>query len=353
MSILKQDFCQLAIRLKDTLAKLENKKILVVGASGAISSYFCKFLIYSLRERLASFKLTLTVRNEKSLKKCYSENEQAFFDTVFLDVKEPFNINNSSYDYIIFAAGNADPKNIIANPLDIINTNYLGLYNTIEFAKKQDKTKILFFSTREIYGLVPNTTVIEETDVGVLDPLNFRSCYPEVKKLCENMLECATESYENISYSIFRLAHVYGPGMNIQNDGRIMNDLVEMAVKAKGIKLLSDGSAVRAFCYVSDAVAGILVAMVTDSQKSVFNLANETEPKSIRDIVALIQQLFPERVPTIEYSDKTNANTKGYFFTARTELSTKRLESLGWKPEISLKEGIEKTIFSYLENEKN
>lgn len=98
----------------------------------------------------------------------------------FLDVKEPFQLTEQ-YDYIIFAAGNADPKNIVNNPLDIIHTNYLGLHNAIEFAKKQAKTKIVFFSTREIYGMVSNKSVIEEDDIGVLNPLNFRSCYPEVK----------------------------------------------------------------------------------------------------------------------------------------------------------------------------
>lgn len=123
--------------------------------------------------------------------------------------------------------------------------------------------------------MVSNKSVIEEDDIGVLDPLNFRSCYPEVKKLCENMLECAVENYANLSYSILRLAHIYGPGMNIQNDGRIMNDLVEMTVNSKGIKLLSDGSAVRAFCYISDAVTGIIKAMLVNENKAVFNIANE------------------------------------------------------------------------------
>ena len=50
----------------------------------------------------------------------------------------------------------------------------------------------------------------------------------------------------------------------------------------------------------------------------------------------------------MEYAQNSNANSKGYFFTSRTELSTKRLESLGWKPEISLAEGLKKTIQSYL-----
>jgi len=57
----------------------------------------------------------------------------------FLDVKEPFQLTGQ-YDYIIFAAGNADPKNIVNNPLDIIHTNYLGLHNTIEFAFEKSKT---------------------------------------------------------------------------------------------------------------------------------------------------------------------------------------------------------------------
>ncbi|OOF52448.1 NAD-dependent epimerase/dehydratase family protein, partial [Rodentibacter genomosp. 2] len=325
------------------------KKILLVGATGAISSYLGKFFIYLLKNKIVNFQLNLTTRSQQSLDKYYSVSDKSFFETVFLDVKNSFDNIKGDYDYIIFAAGNADPQNIVNNPLDVIHTNYLGLHNTIEFAKEKLKVKIVFFSTREIYGLVSDKTVISESDIGVLDPLNFRSCYPEVKKLCENMLECAVDGYHNLSYCILRLAHVYGPGMNIHKDGRIMNDLVEMAVNGNGIKLLSDGSAVRAFCYISDAIAGIIKAMLTDEQKSIFNLANESEPKSIREVVTLIKELFPAQVPCVEYAQNNNANSKGYFFTARTELSTKQLESLGWKPEISLKEGLDKTIRSYLE----
>ncbi|WGE46495.1 NAD-dependent epimerase/dehydratase family protein [Actinobacillus equuli] len=347
--MLEQDFKQLSQKLSAELSQLEGKSILLVGATGAISSYLGRFLIYVLQAKIANFQLTLTARSEKSLQKYYSETDKSFFKCVFLDVKGPFQLAEQ-YDYIIFAAGNADPKNIVNNPLDIIHTNYLGLHHTLEFAKVQSKTKIVFFSTREIYGMVSNKTVIEENDIGVLDPLNFRSCYPEVKKLCENMLECAVDSYAHLSYSILRLAHIYGPGMNIQNDGRIMNDLVEMTVNGKGIKLLSDGSAVRAFCYISDAVTGIIKAMLVNENKAVFNVANETEAKSIREVVALIQEIFPALVPSVEYAQNSNANAKGYFFTTRTELSTKRLESLGWKPETSLAEGLKKTIQSYLEN---
>lgn len=223
MSILEEDFRELSQRLTPELSQLNGKSILLIGATGAISGYLGRFLINVLQTKVASFQLALTARSEESLKKYYSEVDKSFFKCIFLDVKEPFQLTGQ-YDYIIFAAGNADPKNIVNNPLDIIHTNYLGLHNTIEFAKKQTKTKIVFFSTREIYGMVSNKSVIEEDDIGVLNPLNFRSCYPEVKKLCENMLECAVESYANLSYSILRLAHIYGPGMNIKNDGRIMND---------------------------------------------------------------------------------------------------------------------------------
>lgn len=348
MNILEQDFQQLIRSLDLELLQLENKNILLIGATGSISSYLGKFLIYVLKTKNVEFKLTLTARSPQSLEKYYSESDKDFFKCVFLDVKDPIKLADK-YDYIIFAAGNADPKNIIGNPIDIIHTNFSGLYNTLEFAKELPKTKIIFFSTREIYGIVPNKNIIEENDIGVLDPLNFRSCYPEVKKLCENMLECAADIYPNLSYSILRLAHIYGPGMNIQNDGRIMNDLVEMTINGNGIKLLSDGSAIRAFCYVSDAVNAIVKAMLSNENKTVFNVANETEPKSIREVALLIQTLFPSLVPSVEYAKNSDIDSKGYFFTTRTELSTKKLENLGWIPQISLENGLKKTIQSYLE----
>ena len=72
-----------------------------------------------------------------------------------------------------------------------------------------------------------------------------------------------------------------------------------MTVNGKGIKLLSDGSAVRAFCYISDAVTGIIKAMLVNENKTVFNIANETEAKSIREVVTLIQEIFPTLVVAV------------------------------------------------------
>ena len=137
MSILEEDFRALSQRLSPELSQLNGKSILLVGATGAISSYLGRFLINVLQTKAASFQLALTARSEESLKKYYSEVDKSFFKCIFLDVKEPFQLTGQ-YDYIIFAAGNADPNNIVNNPLDIIHTNYLGLHNAIEFAKKQN-----------------------------------------------------------------------------------------------------------------------------------------------------------------------------------------------------------------------
>ena len=335
--------------LKDSIHELEDKRILLIGSTGAISTYLGKYLIYIKKNNIINIDLTFTSRSKESLNKKYTVDELKYVEEILLDVRKPYGLN-SSFDYIIFAAGNADPKNIIKDPINIIDSNYQGLYNLLSsLESKGTNTKIIFFSTREVYGLLNSKKEITENDIGSLNQLNFRSCYPEVKKLCENMLECVAEINPNISYSIIRLAHIYGPFMNVENDGRIMNDLIGMTLNGKGIKLLSDGSAIRAFCYVADAVTGIITAMSDKNHKSVFNLANEDEPISIKELAFTIQKLYPERVPGIAFKNSDgNDNKNAYFFKERMVLSTERIRNLGWKPHFSLNNGLKLTINSYL-----
>ena len=94
---IRRGFRELSLRLSPELSQLNGKSILLVGATGAISSYLGRFLINVLQTKVASFQLALTARSEESLKKYYSEVDKSFFKCIFLDVKEPFQLTGQ-YD---------------------------------------------------------------------------------------------------------------------------------------------------------------------------------------------------------------------------------------------------------------
>jgi nucleoside-diphosphate-sugar epimerase len=243
-------------------------------------------------------------------------------------------------DYVFHAAGSASPYYIHNDPVGIINANVQGTQQVLELARSHHTKNIVFASTREVYGCVEGKLSISEDDMGVIDPLNPRDCYPESKRLAEALLMAYQTQYQ-VSFNTVRLAHSYGPGMEIENDGRVMADLISDVVHARDTQLKSSGEAERAFCYVTDAVSGILRVMLRGEPGLAYNLANEKEPISVFDLAHLLQELSGN---SKSVRVEVNGDQSGYTNYARTAMNTKRLSGLGWDVKVGLRDGLLRTL---------
>ena len=142
-----------------------------------------------------------------------------------------------------------------------------------------------------------------------------------------------------------RIAHTYGPGMQIKDDGRVMSDFIDDAVKARDIILKSTGEAERAFCYITDAVSGIFRVMLQGEATKAYNLANENEPIRIIDLANLLQQIANTgKKVKVELDENNKARYTNY---ARTALDTTRLNALNWQPVVGLEDGIKRTLKTF------
>jgi nucleoside-diphosphate-sugar epimerase len=326
---------------------LKNKTILITGATGMIAKYVIYTLLILNKTKNLGINIIALARNENKLKQTYASNENNLnFTYLVQDVCDEINYNGK-IDYIFHFASNSNVTNILTNPVEIIKSNTIGTINILELARKTNNPMVVFASTREIYGEVrEDISEIDETTLGYIDPLDERSCYPESKKMAENL--CKSYSFQyGIRYKILRIAHIYGPGMNIINDGRIMSDLIYSAVHNTIITLKGNGQSERAFCYISDAVLGIFAILLNGKQNEAYNLANELEPCKIIDLANLLIELFPNKLSKVEINTDPNATLKGYYKYKRKKLSTKKLESIGWFPTINLKNGLLRTVNSF------
>ena len=322
--------------------ELKEKTVLITGATGMLASYVGFTLLY-LNEQLGlNIQPVFLARNEKKLKQIYGD---ALLNAHCLvqDVCEPIKYN-SAVDFIFHAAGAASPHYILNDPIGVINANVQGTQQVLELAHNNQTKNIVFASTREVYGRVEGKTSIDESDMGVLDPLNPRDCYPESKRLAEALLMAYHMQYQ-INFNSVRIAHAYGPGMQVEGDGRVMSDLINDAVNARDIHLKSTGEAERAFCYVTDAVSGLLRVMLQGEPTKAYNLANEKEPIRIIDLANLLQQLAGSgKGVKVEIEKNSQAEYTNY---ERTAMNTKRLEALGWLTKTELKDGLERTLKSF------
>ncbi len=337
--IVKEDL-EMIISQKIDFEKLRNKTILITGANGLIASYYTYTLMYLNDTKKLNIKIILLVRNkEKTLKNIGKRNDILILEQDVCDKIE----YKEKIDYIIHMASSSNPKTIIDKPVDIIKANVIGTFNVLNVAK-DNNAEILFTSTREIYGKVDeNIKEIEEEDYGALKCDELRACYPESKRMAENLIISYAYQY-NIKYKIARIAHTYGPGMSINSDGRIMSDVLEDAIKNRNIVLKSDGQAIRAFCYIVDTITALFLITVSSLDNQIYNISNETEEISVRDLAYKVKEISNKNIDVkfeIENDDRKYVKFK------RVKLKTDKLEKLGWKPIVNLEKGVKRTLKSF------
>lgn len=328
------------------LDKLANKTILITGASGMIGSYFV-YTILELNEIFnANISLKLVVRNENKLDEYVKCREDV--EIIVQDVINQFDIN-SPIDYVIHAASPASPKIMSKFPVETNLANTLGTANTLKLAKEKNAEGYLFISSREIYG-EPNENqelFTEDGLLGQVNPLVPRNGYSEGKKAAENLCVGYREEY-GLNTKIVRLAHTYGPGMSIY-DGRVQADFLKNVINNEDIVLKSDGSSIRTYTYISDAIKAMLLVLLK-SNDYVYNISDESSKVSIRELAEVLVNIDPNKNLKLVF-DIPKESQKGCASFKNGILSSEKIRSeLNWYPKYSVSDGFERTI-NHLEEE--
>ena len=325
--------------------QLKGKSVMVTGASGMLGTYFVRTVLALNEYKGFDANVICVVRNPKKIPADIAENKHVII--VQHDVSKPFDYDGD-VDYIIHAASPASPLIMRNDPVGTIATNALGTFYTLQLAQEKKASGYMFISSREIYGQPDETQeFFTEDSYGLVDPLNARSCYPEGKKAAETMCVSFKEQY-GLNTKIARLAHTYGPGMSIY-DGRVQADFLNNVLHNENIVLKSDGSSVRTYTYIADAVAGMWRVLLS-SDDVVYNVGDENGKVSIRELAELLVRINPEKNLKLVFDIPTDTNTGCAPFTMGI-LSSKRIRAIGWNPANTIEEGFTRTL-RYLEYEK-
>ena len=320
--------------------ELDGKIVLVTGATGMLASYVTWLLLYLHEHAGVNVSVVALCRNRQKAEQYFgSYVGQPYFHLLIQDVCEPI-AYEGKVDYIFHLAGNASPHFINTDPVGIMKCNLLGTMNVLAYARDCQTKKVIFASTREVYGKNEEAELLDEQAFGMLDPLDDRSCYPESKRAAETLLKSYYLQY-GVNFNTVRIAHSYGPTMKLENDGRVMADLMGDVVAGRDIVLKSSGEAIRAFLYVTDAVVGMFTVLFHGEPAMAYNLANETEPVCIKDLAHMLVASRKDKNIQVVVSE---GGQKGYCAYRRTALDTSAIEKLDWKPQVSLREGINRVL---------
>jgi nucleoside-diphosphate-sugar epimerase len=340
--IITEDLARIAAEPVDWEA-LRGKRVLISGVNGLIASYVARMLFYLNDEMDMQISLYGIARNkEKTQKKWGDILDRPDFHVLYQDVTAPLEADGLSFDYMLHAASQTGPKQFVEDPVGTAMGNLLGAYNLLEYAREHGTSKFMLLSTREIYGKGEHDFVTEE-QYGVTDPTSVRSCYPESKRMAENLCADYRQQY-GIDCKIVRIAHTYGPGM-ILGDGRVVGDFLYNVVHHQDIVMNSDGSGTLALTYIGDVIAGIFYGFL-NFKDFVYNVSNSEETVTVRQLAELLCGQFSEYGIRL-VMNIPEQKSSGYLSYKLGFLKSDKAMAEGWSPKVSLRDGMSRTVRYY------
>ncbi len=320
-------------------SKLNNKSILVTGATGLIGKALVDYILL-LGENVTVYAAS---RSYDSFLKRFEERDNLHYFNYNLESELNTNIH---FDYIIHAASNADPKKFATDPVGTMTSNFLGTYNLLEYAKRNSVERFLFVSSGEVYGQWDGKcNSFDESYSGYVNFSEARGCYPSGKRAAENLCVCYKEQY-GVNTVIVRPSHTFGP-TQLKSDSRAMSEFFALAAKGSDIVLKSLGLPVRSYTCVFDALSGIITALLNGESGQAYNIANKKSVVSIADLAKKIAACAGKEV-IFQIPD---GGVKGASSITRGVLNGEKLEKLGWEPVYDIDKGVKATYEILMEEE--
>ena len=310
-----------------------NQTILVTGCSGFIGSNACEFL---LKKNYNVIGIDNFLTGQKSNIERFNKIEN--FKFIEHDVCLPIKIK-ADINKILHFASTASPKDYLKYPIKTLQIGSKGTENILELGMKK-KASVLVASTSEVYG-DPKEHPQSEKYYGNVNPIGPRGVYDEAKRYLE-ALTMAYNRKKNLDTKIVRIFNTYGPYMR-SDDGRAIPNFINQMIFNENITVYGDGQQTRSFCYIDDTILGIYKAL-NNSYNLPINIGNPSE-YTIMNLVQIISKLIPNKSDLI-YKKLPENDPKVRQPDIR--LANKILK---WKPQISIEDGLKKTI-DYFYNKK-
>ncbi|MFZ3231100.1 MAG: NAD-dependent epimerase/dehydratase family protein [Pseudobdellovibrio sp.] len=240
-----------------------------------------------------------------------------------------------SLKYVFHFASPASPIHYQRLALETMWANSIGLSRAIEFADTYS-AKVIFASSSEVYG-DPKESPQTENYWGHVNSFGERSCYDESKRFGESLIYSHNKKNKT-NHGLVRIFNTYGPGMN-PNDGRVIINFVQQALKNEPLTIYGDGLQTRSFCYVDDLLNGIEAYALADITYPV-NLGSENEITILQLAHTIIKTLNSNSI--IIHKNLPSDDPK--FRQPDLTLSRKLFKK--WSKNISLTDGILNTAKS-------
>jgi len=334
-----------ALKAIPGLDALRKSRWLITGATGLVPAYLVRFLAWLNEEQSLDLDLFLWVRSVEKAHRLFPwwKDKGMAVEIGVPDWQNPGGWTLPEVDYAVHAASPATPAACRADPKGVMACNIAGTQALLERLDPRVLRGFLYFSSSEVYGDTDGLEFPDEEQTGRLDPDASRSLYPLAKLAGEALCHDAFRR-RHLPVRIARIFHTYGPGMDLERDGRVFADFVGNLIRGEDILMKSDGSARRAFCYLGDTVEALLTILLRGKDDACYNIGNPQGILSVSELADLLLGMAPG-------SGLKKVMLPGHIAQSPSSgvfPNVSRLEKLGWTSKTSPGEGFHRTIQSYL-----
>lgn len=347
---LDEDWARMENTLGPRLEAFRGKRILVTGAAGFLGFGFLHFFSYLNRNFLKTGRLSIVAADNyiRGCPRWLTELGATSSDIQLVrqDITKPWTgPSGRPFDFIIHGASIASPKVYRQYPLETLDTNISGLRHMLELAKSHRTESILYFSSSEIYGDPPAHEIpTNEAYRGNVSCIGPRACYDESKRLGETLCYLYHQQY-GVRAKIVRPFNNFGPGLRLA-DGRVLPDFCRDILADRDIVLRSDGSPTRTFCYVSDALTGYLLTLLSSHHAEPFNIGSDSPEISMRELGRMLLEVAGSKRKVVhrlsEEADYLTDNPN-----RRCPNLAKSRSLLGYAPLVDLRIGLSRMLQWY------
>ena len=314
------------------------KNVLVTGGAGFMGSSLCEKLVKENNVICVDNYLTGEEGNIDHLLQLPN------FEFIKHDITEPidlstlretkmFKVEFQGIQEIYHAASPTHFDDHKAYPLETSLVNSIGTKNVLDWAIKH-KSKVVLFSTSLVYGNLFGEQMIDETMMGISNPVGPRNCYIEGKKYAESLTVNYREKHK-LDIKIARIFNTYGPRMR-SSDNLLIPQFIAKAIENEAIEINGTGEEMVSACYIDDALDGVLKLMNSEEYGPI-NIGSDNKVKISELVNQVIQHASSTSKVTYLQNDKITV-------TRNIPNIALAKDKLQWVPIVSIEKGLKDTI---------
>lgn len=315
------------------------KTVLVTGGAGFIGSNFIHYWLKKYPEtQLINLDALTYAGNLESLRQIENQPNYKFVKGNILD-RQLVDEVTAGVDAVIHFAAETHVDRSILEPAVFLETNVIGTQVLLEAALKHKVKRFHHISTDEVFGSLKLDSSEKFNDDTAYDP---RSPYSASKAASDHLVRAYGETFE-LPFVITNCSNNYG---EYQFPEKLFSLTITNLIEGKNIPVYGDGKNVRDWLYVQDHCSAIDAVLHQGNDGETYLVGGLTEDISNLEIVKMIIKLMGESEDRIEFVKDRPGHDRRYSVDWST-LSNK----LGWKPSVTLEEGLAKTITWYKDNQ--